>query len=69
MVNRNLLDGGGGGGVEIEFWSTPNIHNPGTLTLLVVSMFTIADVCDPSHTITSTEVPITPHAHKNTAQS
>ena len=32
--NRNLLDGGGGGGVEIEFWSTPNIHNPGTLTLL-----------------------------------
>jgi len=47
MKGRNLLDGGGDGGVEIEFWSTRNIHNPGTPTLLVVSISTIAAVCDP----------------------
>ena len=47
LIKYYLLDGGGAEGVAIEFWSTRNIHNPGTPTLLVVSMFTIVAVCEP----------------------
>ena len=47
MVYKYLLEGGGGEGVVILFRSTRNIHNPGIPTLLVVSMSTIAAVCEP----------------------
>ena len=42
--NEHILEGESSKGIDVEFYS---IHIPGTPTLLVVSMFTMAAVCEP----------------------